>query len=103
MEEHVESDNRSGGYGRVIRFFTDYGRDHPLWEIGTDKYAMDRVPGVANSRSDPQPSAGGAPHKLTGVSHLFNPPHCTDLLAAIIIARSQFPNRQVAVYTQPCS
>ena len=26
---------------RIIRFFPDWGRDHPLWESGTDKYAMD--------------------------------------------------------------
>lgn len=25
---------------REIRFFPDYGRKHPLWESGTDKYAM---------------------------------------------------------------
>ncbi|MBB1029744.1 hypothetical protein G6027_02300 [Dietzia sp. SLG310A2-38A2] len=41
MEEHLESSYGSGGYRRVIRFFPDYGRDHPLWESGTDKYAMD--------------------------------------------------------------
>lgn len=26
---------------KIIRFFPDWGREHPLWESGTDKYAMD--------------------------------------------------------------
>ncbi len=26
---------------REIRYFPDHGRKHPLWESGTDKYAMD--------------------------------------------------------------
>lgn len=41
MEEDWESAYESGGDKRVIRFFPDYGRNHPLWESGTDKYAMD--------------------------------------------------------------
>ncbi|MCY1658879.1 hypothetical protein BFG51_08035 [Dietzia alimentaria] len=41
MEEELESIYGSGDYRRVIRFFPDYGRDHPLWESGTDKYGMD--------------------------------------------------------------
>ncbi|PAY23037.1 hypothetical protein CEY15_10820 [Dietzia natronolimnaea] len=39
--EDWESVYETGGYKRVIRFFPDYGREHPLWESGTDKYAMD--------------------------------------------------------------
>lgn len=41
MGEDWESVYESGGGKRVIRFFPDYGRNHPLWESGTDKYAMD--------------------------------------------------------------
>lgn len=41
MEEELGSRYGSGDYKRVIRFFPDYGRDHPLWESGTDKYGMD--------------------------------------------------------------
>lgn len=41
MEDDPESIYGSGGYKRVIRFFPDYGRQHPLWESGTDKYGMD--------------------------------------------------------------
>lgn len=26
---------------REIRYFPDFGRKYPLWESGTDKYAMD--------------------------------------------------------------
>ncbi|AVZ38996.1 hypothetical protein CT688_05410 [Dietzia sp. JS16-p6b] len=41
MEEQWESVYATDGDKRVIRFFPDYGREHPLWESGTDKYAMD--------------------------------------------------------------
>ncbi|GAA1054768.1 hypothetical protein [Dietzia natronolimnaea] len=41
MEEDLESINGSDGYKPVIRFFPDYGRQHPLWDSGTDKYGMD--------------------------------------------------------------
>jgi len=41
VEEDWETVYESGGYQRIIRFFPDYGRNHPLWESGTDKYAMD--------------------------------------------------------------
>lgn len=41
MEEDLESVYGSGDHKRVIRFFPDYGRGHPLWESGTKKYAMD--------------------------------------------------------------
>ncbi|MDJ0423523.1 hypothetical protein QNA14_13370 [Dietzia kunjamensis] len=40
MEQDLESIYGSN-WTRIIRFFPDWGRDHPLWESGTDKYAMD--------------------------------------------------------------
>ncbi|WP_162533949.1 hypothetical protein [Dietzia psychralcaliphila] len=40
-KRNLGRDTDRADYKRVIRFFPDYGRDHPLWESETDKYGMD--------------------------------------------------------------